>query len=278
MVGRSNSMLKTASGIIHHGDCEAVLKNLDPVDLIFTSPPYFNARDYTTYANYNDYLCKMNRVFQECWRVLRPGRFMVVNSSPVLVPRAGRQFASSRLPIPFDLHAQVMKSDFEFIDDIVWVKPEGAGWVSGRGRRFSADRNPLQYKCVPVTEYLFVYRKICGKLIDWNIRSHDQQIVKDSKILGDYDVTNIWQIKPSHDSRHPAVFPMELASRVIRYYSFLNDVVLDPFGGIGTTAKAAVSMGRQFVMVEQSKEYYDHACDDLVNCFNVEIDAADDSL
>ncbi len=59
---------------------------------------------------------------------------------------------------------------FDFIDDIIWEKPEGAGWNVGRGRRFKADRQPLQYKPVTVTEYVLVYRKRTDKLIDWNIR------------------------------------------------------------------------------------------------------------
>ncbi len=51
------------------------------------------------------------------------------------------------------------------MDDVHWVKPEGAGWANGRGRRFAADRNPLQYKPVPVTEYVLVYRKHTDSLI-----------------------------------------------------------------------------------------------------------------
>ena len=56
-------------------------------------------------------------------------------------------------------HRLFTKEGFDFIDDIIWVKPEGVGWATGRGRRFAADRNPLQYKPVPVTEYVLVYRK-----------------------------------------------------------------------------------------------------------------------
>jgi DNA modification methylase len=76
------------------------------------------------------------------------------------------------LAVPFDVHRLFIEEGYDFIDDIIWVKPEGAGWATGRGRRFAADRNPLQYKPVPVTEYILVYRKRTPKLIDWNIRAH----------------------------------------------------------------------------------------------------------
>ena len=64
------------------------------------------------------------------------------------------------MAIPFDLHSIVVNAGFDFIDDIIWIiwlKPEGAGWSSGRGRRFAVDRHPLQYKTVPVTEYVMVW-------------------------------------------------------------------------------------------------------------------------
>jgi DNA modification methylase len=253
-------------------DCKKALKDLDSesVHLVFSSPPYFNIKEYASYANYTDYLAEMRLVFSECHRILKDGCFFVINSSPVLVPRESRNKASKRLPIPFDLHAQITSLGFDFIDDIIWVKPEGAGWVSGRGRRFSADRNPLQYKTVPVTEYVMVYRKHSSKLIDWNIRSHDAVTVRQSKITGTYDVTNVWQIPPANDSRHPAIFPLHLAERVIRYYSFKGDIVLDPFAGIGTTGKAAKSLGRNFVLIERDSNYVDAIKSDLTDSFGSE--------
>lgn len=154
------------------------------------------------------------------------------------------------------MHAIFSSEGFDFVDDIHWVKPSGAGWATGRGRRFAADRNPLQYKPVPVTEYVLVYRKHTSRLIDWNIRSHpDPDKVGASKVQNGYETTNLWNIKPRHSKKHPAVFPLELARKVVEYYSFVGDVVLDPFAGIGTTGHAAASLGRKFVMVEAQEQY-----------------------
>lgn len=136
-------------------------------------------------------------------------------------------------------------------------KTRRAGWNVGRGRRFAADRQPLQYKPVPVTEYILVYRKRTDKLIDWNIRNHyDQNLVTNSKVVGDYDRTNLWNIHPSHNKKHPATFPDELVRKVIRYYSFEDDLVLDPFAGSGTVARVAFQMNRRFLLVEKEPEYF----------------------
>lgn len=252
-------ILSSLRNTIACGGSEEILQDLPAgsVDLVFTSPPYYNARpEYTDFVNYEEYLLKLRKVIQAVHRVLAEGRFFVMNISPVLIRRSSRNEASQRLAVPFDVHRLFIEEDYDFIDDIIWVKPEGAGWATGRGRRFAADRNPLQYKPVPVTEYVLVYRKHTSKLIDWNIRAHPKpEFVRESHIGDDYEHTNVWKIKPAHDPRHPAIFPLELAEKVIAYYSFKGDVVLDPFAGIGTVGKAAARLGRRFVLIEKEPEY-----------------------
>ena len=251
------------------GDSMSLIADMPPesVDLVFTSPPYFNARpEYSEYEEYEDYLHMMQKLIRSCHRVLMDGKFMVINSSPILIRRASRSESSKRIAVPFDLHALMIKEGFEFIDDIIWVKPEGAGWATGRGRRFAADRNAMQYKAVPVTEYVMVYRKKSDILIDWFIRNHPiSSVVNDSKIKDGYEKTNIWKINPSTRSGHPAAFPKELASKVIEYYSFKGDVIMDPFAGSGTTGVAAYESGRRFVLFEISKNYIDLLTNNIRN-------------
>lgn len=270
LLGRKNAKAKnnTKSAIpkisnlrntVGLGDSEELLADTpnESIDLVFTSPPYFNARpEYSEYLSYEEYLLKIKKIIHQCHRVLNEGRFFVMNVSPVLLRRASRNEASKRIAVPFDFHRLFIEEDFEFIDDIHWVKPEGAGWATGRGRRFAADRNPLQYKPVPVTEYILVYRKKTDKLIDWHIRKHpDQKTIEESKVKDGYEVTNLWKIHPAHNKIHPAVFPLELAEKVIQYYSFKNDVILDPFAGTGTTGKAAIKNLRRFVLFEKDENY-----------------------
>jgi len=251
------------------GDSSELIDDMpsSSVDLIFTSPPYFNARpEYSDYEVYADYLLKMRQIIRKSHRVLNDGRFFVMNCSHVLLRRASRNESSKRIAVPYDLHKIFEEEGYEFIDDIIWVKPEGAGWATGRGRRFAKDRNPLQYKAVPVTEYVLVYRKKTDLLIDWFIRSHpDRKIIEDSKIKDDYEKTNIWRINPKTNSKHPAPFPIELAEKVIKYYSFKGDVVMDPFAGSGTVGAAASKLERRFVLFEISREYIKIIRDDVPN-------------
>ncbi len=250
------SSLRNTIGL---GDCIDLLDEMPAasVDLIFTSPPYFNARpEYSDYEQYEQYLLRMRQVIKRAHRVLNEGRFFVMNTAPVLLRRASRSEASRRIAVPFDLHRIFIEEGYDFIDDIIWVKPEGAGWATGRGRRFAADRNPLQYKAVPVTEYVLVYRKHTDLLIDWHIRNHpDRAAVAASKVGDDYEHTNIWRIQPNTTSKHPAAFPQQLAEKVITYYSFKGDVVLDPFAGSGTVGAAAARLARRFVLFEINPDY-----------------------
>lgn len=253
--------------MVASGDSEEVLQDLpaESVDLVFTSPPYFNARpEYSDYISYEEYLLKLRKVIQSIHRVLNEGRFFVINIAPILIRRSTRSESSKRLAVPFDIHRLFVEESFDFIDDIIWVKPDGAGWATGRGRRFAADRNPLQYKTVPVTEYVLVYRKHTDKLIDWNIRCHpNQELVRQSKIDDDYEKTNVWYIKPASDPNHPAIFPDDLVKRVVKYYSFKNDVVLDPFAGIGTVGRVAASLKRRFVLIENDPKYVSVITDNI---------------
>ena len=261
-------LLSSLRNTIALGDSEKILEELpaESVDLVFTSPPYYNARpEYADYLTYEEYLLKLRKIIHNAHRVLADGRFFVINVSPVLIRRSSRQESSKRIAVPFDVHRLFVEEGYDFIDDIIWQKPEGAGWATGRGRRFAADRNPLQYKPVPVTEYVLVYRKHSDKLIDWHIRNHPKpELVKQSKIRDEYEKTNIWKIRPTHSKIHPAIFPTELVKKVVSYYSFKGDVVLDPFCGIGTVADVSTQLGRKFVIIDNEKEYLDYAYQKLV--------------
>lgn len=237
-------------------DVREVLKYVpeDSIHLTFTSPPYYNARDYSIYPSYKDYLEFLAHVFQEVLRVTKEGRFFVLNTSPIIIPRVSRQHSSKRYPIPFDIHGYLIDMGWEFIDDIIWVKPESS--VKNRNAGFLQHRKPLAYKPNPVTEYLMVYRKKTDKLIDWNLRQYDYETIEASKVLGKYETSNIWQIDPKFDKDHSAVFPIELCNRVIQYYSLKGDVVFDPFAGSGTLGQAAMNLGRHFFLTEIDPKYF----------------------
>jgi DNA modification methylase len=193
-------------------------------------------------------------VFKQVHRITKEGRFFILNTSPIIIPRVSRQHSSKRYPIPFDIHPFLVEMGWEFIDDIVWMKPEAS--VKNRIGGFAQHRKPLGYKPNTVTEYLMVYRKSTEKLLDWNIRQYEWKTVKESKVEDGYETTNVWKIDPCFDKVHSAVFPVELCKRVIQYYSFKGDLVFDPFGGSGTVGKTAKNLDRYFFLTEKDENYF----------------------
>ncbi len=249
--------------VVVHGDVLDVLKYVpdESVHLTFTSPPYYNARDYSIYQSYEEYLNFLDEVFKQVYRITKEGRFFILNTSPIIIPRISRQHSSKRYPIPYDIHPFLVKMGWEFIDDIVWVKPEAS--VKNRNAGFLQHRKPLAYKPNAVTEMLMVYRKKTDKLIDWNINQYSWEKVKESKVNEDYETTNVWHIDPTFDKIHSAVFPIELCNRIIKFYSYIGDLIFDPFAGSGTVGKAAMNLKRNFFLTEKEQKYIQRIKEEL---------------
>ena len=245
------------------GDVQEILKYVpdESVHLTFTSPPYYNARDYSIYQSYDEYLKILENIFKEVHRVTKDGRFFVLNTSPIIIPRISRAHASKRYPIPYDVHPLLVKMGWEFIDDIVWLKSEAS--VKNRNAGFLQHRKPLAYKPNAVTEMLMVYRKKSDKLIDWNIQQYSWDKVKKSKVLDKYETSNVWRIDPTFDKIHSAVFPIELCNRVVKFYSFIGDLIFDPFAGSGTLGRSALNLNRHFFLTEKEPKYINRIKEEL---------------
>ena len=239
------------------GDCLEEMKKLkdSSIDLIVTSPPYYNAREYSHWDTYSDYLLFLENCFSEIFKLLKEGRMCCVNLSVVIEPRANRRSESKRIPIPFHFVCLMEKIGFKFLEDIIWVKPEGS--AKNRNGRFYQDRNPIQYKPNIVNEYIFVFQKPMKGLIDKIIRQYKKIDNGQSKILGEYERSNLWSMNPETKSKHSAPFPVELPEKLINYYSYKNDVILEPFMGSGTTGIACIKNNRNFIGIELDDNYFD---------------------
>lgn len=237
--------------ILLQGNNVETLEKVEPnsVQLIFTSPPYYNAKIYSNYHSYQDYLQDMYDSLTACHRVLECGRFIVVNVSPVISKRPGREFESTRYPIHFDFHNILTRAGFYFVDEIQWIKPESA--VKNRNGGYQQTHMPLSYKPNCINESILVYRKAAPFLLDRNIAMYDKAAANDS----DFDSSNCWYIAPASSKNHPAVFPKELCRRILKYYSFTGDVVADPFAGSGTFGEVALELGRIPILCEQNESY-----------------------
>jgi len=237
---------------IYRGDCLIRMKELkeNSVDCTISSPPYFNAKKYCGEDNnignnkdYNDYLLKINEVIKELYRTTINGGIVCWNTSPVLDD-------GKRIGIPFDTHQLFIKAGFEFLEDIVWVKPDGAaklrcgGWIQNKGR-------PTTWHANINTEYIMIYKKT-------GIREPKtfEPITMHYSIMPKDLLTCTWHINPETNKRyHDAPFPYELAKRCILLYSYPGDTILDPFCGSGTVMKVAKDLKRNSIGIELSEEY-----------------------
>ena len=250
---KKNEIIKKAT--LLEGDSKKTLKKIkdDSIQLVFTSPPYYNAKEYSDYNSYKNYLEELKNIFLECCRILEEGRFIIVNVSPIITKRPGREFESIRYPIHFDLHNILTECSFYFIDEIIWIKPEPS--VPNRNGGFIQTRKPLSYKPNCITESLLVYRKECNFLLDKNIKEY-KNFEPDFKEK--IYTSNCWYIAPTYKKEHPAIFPDELCEKVLKYYSYPGDVVLDPFAGSGTFGKIALKNNRIPILCEKNDEYIDY--------------------
>jgi DNA modification methylase len=239
------------------GDCQEVLKTIagESVHLTCTSPPYYNAREYSTWSTYEDYLNFLHEVFVEVLRVTKPGRICAVNLSPIIEARESRSHESKRLAIPFHFFSLMEKMGWKYIDDIVWVKPEGA--AINRNGGFYQHRKPVAYKPNIVSETIFIFQKPANFLIDKVVRSYSGDVLEQSLVKENYERSNVWKINPETASKHLAPYPKELSDKIVKYYSYVGDLVLDPFMGSGTTAISCIDLKRQYLGVEVHQEYID---------------------
>ena len=245
---------------IYNEDCLEGMKRIPDgsVDLTVTSPPYFNAREYSQWQTYDDFLNFLEKVFKETYRITKEGRMCVVNISTIIQPRECRNSESKRIALPFHFVTLMEDIGFKFLEDIIWIKPEGAS--KNRNGGFFRHRQPVAYKPNVVNEYVFVFQKPMNGLIDKIVRSYKGEIKEKSLVDGGYERSNVWQINPETAVRqHPAPYPIELPNKVIQYYSYCNDVVLDMFMGSGTTAIACINTNRNYIGFEASEEYCDIA-------------------
>ncbi|MDI6870856.1 MAG: site-specific DNA-methyltransferase [Bacillota bacterium] len=208
------------------------------VGLALTSPPYNAGKDFDEDLDLPKYLNLIKRVADEVFRVLRPGGRYVVN-----LANLGRK---PYVPLHAYFYAVHLKAGFLPAGEIVWRKGKGMSGNCAWGTWRSAKAPRLR----DLHEYLLVFTKERFDRAD----------------RGETDITaeefmaatlSVWDI-PAESAKkvgHPAPFPVELAERVIKVFSYKGDVILDPFNGSGTTCVAAIRHGRHYVGYDISPEY-----------------------
>lgn len=224
------------------GDVLDSLKKVpdDSIHLAITSPPYNVGKDYDSHddkMDYQEYLNWLEKVWLETKRVLVPGGRFAVNIAPTGI----KEF----IPVHHDFTNQIRKIGMIFRTEIVWYKQtmlKRTAWGSWK--------SPSNPHIVPSWEYVLMFSKdkmrLDGESGEADITDEEFKKFSDG----------MWYIPPeTQRNGHPAPFPEELIYRIIKFYSYKNNIVLDMFGGAGTVAAVAYKTGRQFLHIDISKEY-----------------------
>lgn len=225
------------------GDCIEVMNNLPEnfVHLIVTSPPYNVGIAYDNHNDtmpYSEYLKFLEDTWKACYRILINGGRIAINIPSVTAD-------GSYQPLFSDVIQQMKKLNYIMRGDILWYKQS----ISKR-TAWGSWKSPSNPYVVQPYEFVLVFSKGTKKLEG---DKNKIDITKEEFI--DYS-NSFWTIKPQTQPKgHPVPFPEELVYRLIKFYTYKDNIILDPFGGSGTVAVVSRKTNRRFIYIDKSEEY-----------------------
>jgi DNA modification methylase len=241
------------------GDSRAMVELEDQsIDLAVTSPPYWHIKDYGVPGQIgysqtlHDYLRDLYRVWRECHRVLKPGRRLCIN--------VGDQFARSAvygrykvIPLHAEIIVQCEDIGFDYMGSIIWQKRTTMNTTGGANVMGSYPYPPNGMVEIDY-EFIMIFKKPGkSRSVPREIKERSRLEKREWKEL----FHGHWAFGGARQVGHEAMFPNELPKRLIRMYSYIDETVLDPFLGSGTTAKAAWELGRNSVGYETNELFVD---------------------
>jgi DNA modification methylase len=228
----------------------------ESVDLVVTSPPYWHIKDYGVPGqigygqSLHEYLRDLYYVWQECFRVLRPGSRLCLN--------IGDQFARAAvygrykvIPLHAEFIAQGEKIGFDFMGSIIWQKKTTMN-TSGGATVMGSYPYPPNGVIEIDYEFIHIFKK-SGK--NKKVSKEIKEVSKLTKDEWKEYFAGHWHFGGARQLGHEAMFPQELPKRLIRMFTFRGDTVLDPFLGSGTTVQAALKTGRNAVGYEINETF-----------------------
>lgn len=249
------------------GDARAVLAAMpdESVHLIVTSPPYWTLKRYNDspgqmghIEDYEEFHDELDKVWRESLRVLVPGGRAVIVVGDVAVAR--RDFGRHLVfPVHSDIQVRCRKIGFDNLNPIIWYKIANARFEVNNGNPGFLGK-PYEPNAIIKNdmEYILMQRKPGGYRKPTELQRELSRISKE-----DFQewFRQIWTLTGASTRNHPAPFPVEIAERLIRMFSFVGDTVLDPFVGTGTTVVAAARSQRSAIGVEVDPDYHQFAVD-----------------
>jgi modification methylase len=248
---------------LYQGDARRLAAITDAsVHLVVTSPPYWTLKRYNDSPgqmghidSYDEFLDQLDHVWRECHRVLVPGGRVVCVVGDVLLSRRQNRGEHVCVPLHSSIQERCRKIGFSNLAPIIWHKIANIAYeATGNGAGFLGKPYEPNAVIKNDIEFILMFRKPGG------YRSPSLATRLLSLIPADrYSqwFQQIWTgITGASTKRHPAPFPLELAERLVRMYSFVGDIVLDPFLGTGTTSVAAAKSGRHSIGIETDPTYF----------------------
>jgi len=251
-------MSRTYQRLIHGDARDLSFLGDESIHLVITSPPYWNLKRYNENPNqlghiedYEAFLVEIEKVWRDVFRVLVPGGRLVCVVGDVCVSR--RKFGRHLVfPLHSDISVMCRKIGFDNLNPIIWHKIANATFEVPNGTKFLGKPYEPNAIIKNDMEFILMQRKPGG------YRKPTEEQRRLSKIeKKDFDAwfQQIWNITGASTRNHPAPFPLELATRLVRMFSFHGDTVLDPFCGTGTTMVAALRYGRNSIGIDIDPEY-----------------------
>ena len=242
------------------GDAALLVQSLPraSVQLVFTSPPYSFLKEGTwpSWEAYHDFL---DGVWRGCFQAMDYGGRLVVNIADEHVP-ASATVPHQILPNGAEIAHRCRKLGFLFMGRILWAKPRGFA-SSGGGSAIGSGPQQLPGEFLFPSEHeeVLIFKKPGRRTRSPSDAEKKASRLRDWRSL----YTDRWVLQGERGASKSAAFPLELAIRVVRMFSFVGDTVLDPFTGTGTTLLAASLLGRRGIGFEKSPATYAAALDRL---------------
>ncbi|MBI4722988.1 MAG: site-specific DNA-methyltransferase [Candidatus Stahlbacteria bacterium] len=247
----------------------------ESIHLIVTSPPYFNIKDYFkdgyqskehstknsedigSINNYKEYINSLLLVWKECERVLSPNGKLVINTP--LLPMLKKEYDTHHNRHIFDINADIEHSilnnvkDIFLLDIFIWDRTN-----SSKKLMFGSYPYPRNFYAQNTIEFITVYVKAGCSNNNLPIEIKEKSKLTEKEWVE--FTKQIWNIPiPNKNDiafgKHPAIMPEEIVKRCVKMYTFINDIVLDPFAGSGTTLKVAKELNRAYVGYEIYESY-----------------------
>ncbi len=267
MTSKENFQQEITTHRLIQGDCRSVsfIKN-ESVHLVVTSPPYWTLKRYNEnpnqlghVADYEEFVGELAKVWKEMYRILVPGGRLVCVVGDVCLSR--RNFGRHVVfPLHSDIAVTCRKTGFDNLNPIIWHKIANANYEVNNGSKFLGKPYEPNAIIKNDIEFILMQRKPGGYRQPTERQRKLSMIAKE-----EYNkwFQQFWNITGASTREHPAPYPLELAYRLVRMFSFVGDTVVDPFCGTATTMVAALKTGRNSIGIEIDPQYCKMAEDRL---------------